>query len=278
MRIPSEFQREWTRATIHQVLTNEKYIGNNVYNRVSFKLKKLRVVNPPEMWIRRDCAFEAIVPQDVFFMAQGIIRARGRRYTDDELIERLRSLYKDRGTLTSLLIDDTEGMPSSSVYSLRFGGLIRAYQMVGFTPSRDYRHLEVNRLLRRMHPEIVSRAELEIAQVGGLVTRDATTDILHVNQEFTVSIVLARCLLLSTGRARWKIRFDTSLMPDITVVVRLDQDNETRLDYFLLPRIDFDRPRLSLADHIAIELDSYRFETLEYLYGMAQRSRMRSVA
>jgi len=39
-----------------RLLTNEKYIGNNVYNRVSFKLKKKRVTNPPEMWIRRDTA------------------------------------------------------------------------------------------------------------------------------------------------------------------------------------------------------------------------------
>lgn len=127
MKIPTDLEREWTRATIHQVLTNEKYVGNNVYNRVSFKLKKLRVVNAADMWIRRDGVFEAIVPSEMFF-----IRARARRYSDEELIERLRSLYNSRGALTSLLIDETEGMPSSSVYSFRFGGLVRAYQMVGF--------------------------------------------------------------------------------------------------------------------------------------------------
>ena len=38
----------WTRGTIHQILTNEKYIGNNVYNRTSFKLKIQHVPNPPE--------------------------------------------------------------------------------------------------------------------------------------------------------------------------------------------------------------------------------------
>jgi len=130
--ISTDLERDWTRATVHQVLTNEKYIGNNLYNRVSFKLKRLRVVNPPDMWIRKVAAFEPIVPSDVFFPAQGIIRARARRLTDDQLIERLRSLFKDRGRLSSLLIDETEGMPSSSVYSLQFGGLIRAYKLVGF--------------------------------------------------------------------------------------------------------------------------------------------------
>jgi hypothetical protein len=42
------------------VLSNEKYIGNNVYNRRSFKLKKVRVVNQPDMWIKKEGAFEGI--------------------------------------------------------------------------------------------------------------------------------------------------------------------------------------------------------------------------
>ena len=81
----------WTRATVHQVLTNEKYIGHNVYNRVSFKLKKARVRNPPEMWVRRDGAFDPIVEAKDFYLAQGIILERHRRLSDDEMLERQRS-------------------------------------------------------------------------------------------------------------------------------------------------------------------------------------------
>ena len=73
-------------------MTSEKYVGNNVYNRVSFKLKKKRVVNPPEMWIRGNAAFEPIIPADLFANVQGIIRERSRRYTNDELLEQLRGL------------------------------------------------------------------------------------------------------------------------------------------------------------------------------------------
>jgi DNA invertase Pin-like site-specific DNA recombinase len=181
IRLKTDLGREWTRATVHQVLTNEKYVGSNVYNRVSFKLKKLRVHNPPDMWIRRDGAFEPIVPPDVFYTAQGIIRARARRYTDEELLERLRGLYRHRGFLSGLVIDESEGMPSSSVYTHRFGSLVRAYQLVGFTPGRDYRFLEVNRALRQMHPEVVSQTERRIAALGGSVARDPATDMLLVN-------------------------------------------------------------------------------------------------
>ncbi|AMP07634.1 recombinase family protein [Collimonas pratensis] len=278
MNIVTDLGRPWTRATVHEVLTNEKYVGNNIYNRISFKLKKMRVVNSADMWIRKDGAFESVVPPEIFYTAQGIMRARARRFTDEELVDRLRSLYKNRGFLSGLIIDEMEGMPSSTVYAHRFGSLIRAYEIVGFTPDRDYRYLEINRFLRRLHPKIVVETETNIAELGGQVVRDSATDLLQVNREFSVSLVLARCQTHDSGRNRWKIRFDSSLVPDITVAVRLDQTNQSPLDYYLLPRLDFGQARLNLAEQNAIEFDSYRFDTLDYLYGMAERARMRRAA
>lgn len=169
-------------------------------------------------------------------------------------------------------------MPSPAVYSNRFGSLVQAYKLVGFTPERDYRYLETNRILRRMHPEIIAKTELEIANMGGMVVRDPTTDLLLVNDEFTVSLVLARCQNYENGRNRWKVRFDASLGPDMTVAVRLDPSNRNPFDYYLLPRLDFGQPRISLADHNPAEFESYRFETLDYLYGMAERARVRRIS
>lgn len=276
--IRTDLDRTWTRATVREVLSNEKYIGNNVYNRISFKLKKHRVTNQPDMWIKKDGAFEAIVSPEAFYTAQGIMRARAHRYSNEELIEKLRNLYRYRGFLSGLIIDEAEGMPSAAAYIHRFGSLIRAYQTVGFTPDRDYHFLEVNQFLRRLHPEIVGQTERMIADLGGSVERDPATDMLNVNREFSVSLVLSRCQLLDTGRRRWKVRFDTSLAPDITVAVRLDEANQAPLDYYLLPRLDFGLPRINLADHNGIEFESYRFDSLDYLYGMAERTRIRRAA
>jgi len=47
MGVATDWEREWNHGTVKQVLTNEKYIGNNVYNRQSFKLKQHHGVNPP---------------------------------------------------------------------------------------------------------------------------------------------------------------------------------------------------------------------------------------
>ena len=274
----TDLGRGWTRATVREVLSNEKYIGNNIFNRRSFKLKQLRIVNRPEQWVRKDGAFEGIVPQALFYTAQGILRARAHRYTNEELIDKLRGLYERHGYLSGLIIDEAEGVPSAAAYAHRFGSLIRAYQTVGFTPDRDYQYLEVNQFLRRLHPEVVGETERMIAEIGGSVERDPATDLLTVNREFTVSLVLTRCQLLDNGRRRWKVRFDTTLAPDITVAVRLNDSNQTALDYYLLPRLDFGQPRIHLAEHNGSEFESYRFDNLDYLYGMARHMRIRRVA
>ena len=278
MKVHTDLDREWTRTTVQEVLTNEKYIGNNVYNRISFKLKKTRVVNPPEMWIRKEGAFDPIVLPEMFYTAQGIMRERARRYTDEELIERLRELYQKHGYLSGLIINETEGMPSAAIYAHRFDSLIRAYQRVGYTPDQDYRYLEINRLLRQLHPRVVAEAEAKIAAIGGAVVRDPATDLLRVNDEFSVSLILSRCHTYDSGSHRWKVRFDTSLRPDITVAIRLDPENQVPLDYYLLPRLDFGSARINLAEQNAIEFESYRFDKLDYLYGMAGRTRLRRAA
>lgn len=276
--VRTDLDRLWTRASVRGVLTNEKYVGANIYNRVSFKLKKLRVVNSPEMWIRKDDAFEPIVSKELFYTAQGMMRARAQRWNSEELIDKLRNLFQVKGLLSGMIIDETDGMPSSWVYAHRFGSLLRAYKLVGFTPDRDYHFLEVNRILRSLHPRIVTHTEAEIARVGGHLQRDPSTDLLRVNGEFTLSLVLARCQTPESGRSRWKVRFDTGLQPDITVAVRLAAGNEAPLDYFLLPRLNFGGTRISLAEQNSTELESFRFDTLDYLHGMAARYRLRRAA
>lgn len=104
--IRTDFGREWTRSTVHQVLTKEKYIGNNVYNRMSFTLKQHRIKNPPDMFIRANSIVDPIIDIEQFVRAQEIIVTRCRRYTDDELLEFLKSLWRQHGRLTALIIDE----------------------------------------------------------------------------------------------------------------------------------------------------------------------------
>ncbi len=270
--ILGERDRLWSRATVHQVLTNEKYIGNNVYNRVSFKLKKKRVRNAPAMWVRCEGAFDSVVDPKLFYTAKGMLLERHRRVSDDELLNRLRALQQRHGRLSGFLITEADGMPSPTVYRHRFGSLIRAYELIGYSPDRDYAFVEINRALRQRHGSLTAETIEKLRRHGGEVMLDAEDQLLLVNGELTVSVVLSRCQRTEAGGYRWVVRLDESLRPDITVVVRMDASNAQALDYYLLPALDFHESRVRLREDNGIYLDTFRFDSLEYFFGMAERS------
>jgi DNA invertase Pin-like site-specific DNA recombinase len=260
----------WTRGTVHELLTNEKYIGQNVFNRVSFKLKKKRVRNPPEMWVRDDEAFTPIVDVAAFHTVRGIILARHRRLSDDEMLGRLKEILEQRGKLSGVLIDEIEQMPSTAAYRHRFGSLLHAYQLVGFTPDRDYAFIEANRQLRTFYPQLTDDVVRALVGAGAHVERDPDTDLLLVNDQFRVSIVLSRYEVTTTGSPRWTIRFDRGLDPDLTIAVRMDASNAQALDYYILPSLDVHADRLRVASENFFGIDAYRYESLDYFFGMAQ--------
>lgn len=276
--ILSDLGRRWTRGTIHEILINEKYVGNNVWGRTSFKLKRKHVVNAQADWIRSDGAFAPIVDRAIFDRVNAIIAARSNRLSDDEMLEKLRTILGRNGALSGLIIDEAEHCPSSSAFHTRFGSLLRAYSLVGFTPDHDYRYLEINRSLRRFHPVVLQDVMTGILTHGGTVVQNPLTDLLTINREFTAAVVIARCKPTVAGSRRWKIRLDTALRPDITIAVRMDSENQHPHDYYILPRLDMRDAVLRLAEHNGLSLDAYRSDTLDAFYELAARSPLRRAA
>lgn len=270
--LKTDLGRPWSRGTVHQVLTNEKYIGNNVYNRTSFKLKIEHKQNPPSDWIRKDGAFEAIVRPELFWQVQAIIAQRSRHLDDEEMLALLRQLLERHGGLSGVLIDEEDGLPSSSSYRTRFGSLYRAYNLVGFQPRRDCAYLEINRALRRYHPTVMQRVAQGISDVGGHARSNKDTDLLTVNEEFTVSVVVARCKPTPAGKLRWRIRLDASLEPDITIVTRMDQSNRDPFDFYVLPSLDFGASQLPEREANGFSLDFYRVDALDDFYALCART------
>jgi DNA invertase Pin-like site-specific DNA recombinase len=268
--LAAEGGRAWTRGIVHEILTNEKYVGHNVYNRVSFKLKKKRVRNPPEMWVRHDSAFDAIVEPGEFAAAQALILERHRFFSDDQLLGQLKDLAGRHGRLSGLLIDEAEGMASTVVYRHRFGSLVRAYQLIGYTPDRDYAFIEINRRLRRLHPDVVDNVLRSMKDLGGEVLRDPDTDLLHINGMITASIVLSRCQQTPSGAYRWVVHLDEGLAPDLTIAVRMDAANEAAFDYYLLPSLEVRGAAVRIKEDNGAYLDGFRFDTLDYFFGMAE--------
>lgn len=276
--ILTDFARPWTRSTVHQILTNEKYIGNNVYGRTSFKLKQKHVVNPPEEWVRAEGKFEAIIEPEQFFKAQEIILARSQKFSDEEMLEKLRGLLSQHGQISGILIDETEDFPSSASFRHRFGSLISAYRLIGYDPQIDYSFIEINRRLRQQHPGIVGAVIQKIEALGASARWDKSSELLWLNDELRVSIVLCRHTTTEAGASRWLIRLDAGLKPDITIAVRMDAANEGIRDYYLLPGIDMTWENLRVAEDNGFFLDAYRFETLDYFFTLTERIKILEAA
>ncbi len=277
---PTGCEGPWSRGMVHQILINEKYIGNNVFNRVSFKLKKNRVRNPPEMWVRADGAFGAIVAPESFYTARGVIQERSRRFTDDEMIARLKALLADHPELSGRVIDEAEGMPSSSAYRHRFGGLVQAYRLAGHTPERDYAYLAINEQLRRAHPRLLADLVQDLETMGASVAPDRRSGGLVINGLYTAALYLARCRCTPAGSLRWRFRVPggEARVADLHIVARMDAANDQPSDYFLLPAIDLELPELHLSEFNGAWVDTFRFDSLEFFVGMARVARIGGAA
>lgn len=273
-----EPNRLWTRGIVHQILTNHKYIGSNVFNRRSYRLKIKRVKNPPEAWVYKLDAFAPLISLDAFERAQSIISARHIHFSDDQLLARLRSLLKQAGHLSGFLIDEAEDMPSSSTFAARFGSLPRAYSLVGWDPGRDYRYLEINRAIREHHAGLIASICERLRCNSSDVHRDEHTDLLTINQEYTASLVLSRCRTTKAGTHRWLVRFDSALNPDITIAARLTPANDAVLDYYLLPSISELGARVRLSEENPFSLEVYRFDDLTFFTMIAKRTRIEDAA
>ena len=269
--IKTDFGRAWNRGTVHQVLTSEKYIGNNVYHRTSCKLKKKHVNNPPDKWVRADGVFQGVIEPEIFTRAREIILARSQRFTNDEMLEKLRTVLDQHGRISGILIDEADGLPSSTAYSHRFGTLVNAYRLIGYDPGIDFTFIEENRRLRKQRPDIVASVIQQIIALGGTAIWDKDTETLLVNSELRISIVLCRHMATGAGSSRWLIRLDASTRPDITIAVRMDFTNEGIHDYYLLPGLDMTWEKLRIAEQNGVYLDTYRFETLDYFFTLTER-------
>lgn len=262
--IKTDLGRTWNRGTVRQILTNEKYVGNNVYNRTSFKLKKKHVLNAPDMWVRKDGAFRAIVSDELFYTARGIVQERNRRYSDAELVDMLRRLAERCKTISAAAIDAADHTPPAATFRSRFGSLLAAYRRAGCMPDRNYEYVEINRRIREKWPTMLDDVQRRLHAVGASVTTDSGTGYLMINGEYSASVVLSRCRETAAGTLRWQARFDAALAPDITILARMDKSNSVAADYYLLPIMDIQSPRLLLCEENGAYLDTYQFETLDY--------------
>lgn len=275
--IPAENGTLWTRAKIHQILTNEKYIGNNIYNKTSSKLKSRLVKNQKNEWVRCDKAYKPIISKKKYNKAQEIIQLRSVHLTNEELLEKLKQKLESNGKLSGFIIDEDDTGPSSSVYRTRFGGLLRAYTLIGYKPEHDYSYIQINEALRSFYSGIIEDFKGEILKSNCYIDEYKYAPMLYINDEFLISVLITKCTHMKSGKLRWKVRFDNSQKADITIVIRMDSQNISPLDFYIIPKIENEYSKMWMTETNNIRLDLYRFDNLDKLLQIITRMKVREL-
>lgn len=267
LSVPSESMRPWTAWLVRGILTNEKYLGNLVFNRRSFKLSRDIVHNAADEWIRRDSLFPSLISRSIFERAAKIRRQRRDGPTDEELLEMLRLVYEKNGRITSSLITEFPGIPNAKFFGIRFGSLLHAYARAGIEGTTGFDFVETRRAVRRMLLSTISTVQILIDEAGGSSILIAHPGTLLVNDAVTVRIVVARARSDGSGHVRWKIPTAGSPAAQFTLALQMEPGSIVVRHYYLFPLLEPMGRMITLRGEDLDGESSFRYDSLESMFG-----------
>jgi DNA invertase Pin-like site-specific DNA recombinase len=261
--------RPWCGSAVREILTNEKYVGANVWNRTSSRLGGPVVRNRPEVWVRKDDAFEPIVSRKLQEAAKRRMHSYTRALTNEQMLSALKSFAEKNGTLSVPIINKEWSLPSATAYILRFGSILNAYNLIGYQSRYSYREVGMVRHCRAVAKQIVEEVLALAATTGLTINRTEHWWLLQLVDGPRLSITAAWCQPSQAGTALWPISSRKVLDGDITIIVRLAASDRAPLDYYIIPRREISRLPFSLKGRSGVWAEAYRSDDLSPLLGMA---------
>ena len=225
---------------VHLILTHPKYSGCHVYGRTSQKLYGPTLRLPQEKWTMAPGAFEPIIDEQTFQEAQRILLGRTVNKSDEDLLAVLRSLLLAQERLSLRIIQNSDSVPSPSVYRGRFGSLRKTYQLIGYGRPADFGPIDLRRRTQALREDLMSGIQslfpnqVSIVSKGG---RWRTRLKLRRNGSF-VSVAVCRAVFIKGKGLLWIVDSVRHERRFPTLVVRLNIDNDGLQDLYLFPAMD----------------------------------------
>jgi len=249
--IPYLGGKQWRHFNVKQIVTHPKYAGCCVFNRCSHRLDDTKNTPVPESdWVTVPNAYEAIVDRPTFDQAQRILRNRTIAKSNEDLLDGLRKLLAEKGRLTSSIIDRSPDVPSVNVYHRRFGGLLKAYDLIGYrAPAPDLASLKVRFQTLIMREELVAQLVRMFPDQLSVVRRSRRWRAQFRLQNGPLfSLQIAKMQARSKYVDRWRITPIAHEQQNITLLARLNPTNDAFQDFWVLPSLDC-KPNLHIGEY-----------------------------
>lgn len=238
---------KWTDSSIDEILHNRKYAGWHVWGRFQKKLGGPKTPVPEQYWTKIPNAFQAIVSDETFALAQETLR---RSLPDAELLARLRTLLAQEGRLSQDIINQHSDFPSGTAYRRRFGGLLKAYELIGYQQGKKIWDKVRARRIWHLRKELVAELQrLFPNQLSVSQKHPKNRPLLHFVSGPAVSIAVCPSTHTLKGAPRWLLPIPKKWSDydrRMTLLCRCDSANAGFHDFYLFPR--FERGRTLIAE------------------------------
>jgi hypothetical protein len=147
-------------------------------------------------------------------------------------------------------------------YIERFGSLRTAYELIGYHPD-SFKVYDSRRSAIAARAKLGNELLSAIQAAGRSAAFDAASGRVTIAPALTVSVLIARCQRLATGSLRWPVRHRIDPNARLTLLVRMREDNESFLDFHLLPNRPPLNSRLNFRKRRQAEIRPYRLTSIE---------------
>jgi DNA invertase Pin-like site-specific DNA recombinase len=260
--VPAVTGRPWNHRAIARILRNESYIGDLVFNKQSRKLKGPLVRNPPDQWIKSEGCIQPIIERELFDSVAKALEDRHISIPSEEMLARLRRLLKREGRLSPRIIDSAAGLPCAASYQAHFGSLTEAYRLIGYTSERNCRYLETRAVWKERFERLASQVAAAIGRSGYAVKIASSSHcLISVRDNFNIYFQVARWRPgeKETFSPRWEVAQVARRQPGWIVATRVYDDNDSVLDYVLIPTTSISGTNLGFTERARLRRGFRRY-------------------
>ena len=231
--------RTWDQYWVSRILRNPKYAGYNVWNRTRQKFHGSQVRNPREQWVVVPNAFPAIIRPQRFQKVQEMLKNRPLRLSDEYLLHKLASLLRRKGRITKDLMESCKGMPDRTSYQRHFGGMQKAYDLVGYHyPPGRFSRAGQSRFSKQIRDRIIRQIiTLFPEHVALAPSVHPNRPALLIDKQFKVFVITCR---FNTRKKKptWFLRSFPRDRDTITLLCLLNHLNDDPRVFFVIPRVN----------------------------------------